>query len=38
MQKMDSTNIVKFKEVIENGSNYYIIMELCPEGTLEDHI
>ena len=37
-KRMNHPNIIKFIEVIKTQSYYYIILEHCSQGTLEDYI
>ena len=34
LNKINSDNIVRFKDVIETGNNYYIVQEFCNQGDL----
>ena len=35
MQTVKSENIVELYDVLESENNYYIVQELCNNGTLE---
>lgn len=37
-QHLDHPNIIKCHQIIERPTHYYIILEYCPQGTLENFI
>jgi serine/threonine protein kinase len=37
-KRLNHANIIKFIEVIKTQNYYYIILEYCSQGTLEDYI